>query len=70
MYTKPLTAVVLGLVFLLFGIILFLKEYKASITQKRRSRIVLIINVISLLLSIGLTGIGTAMFLQIYNQLN
>ncbi|MDT2523252.1 hypothetical protein [Enterococcus raffinosus] len=70
MYTKPLTAVVLGLVFLLFGIILFLKEYKASITQKRTSKIVLIINVISLLLSIGLTGIGIAMFLQIYNQLN
>lgn len=68
MYIKPIITVCLGMLFLIIGVIIFLKEYKNYVTNQTGKKI-LLINVLSIITSCSLLVIGGIMAFQIYNQL-
>lgn len=68
MYTKPIVTVCLGILFLILGIGVFLKEYKNCITNQTGKK-TLLINIMSILTSCLLIIIGGIMAFQVYNQL-
>ncbi len=69
MYIKPVITAVLGILFLIIGILAFLKEYKNCVTNHTEKK-VLLINILSILTSCLLIIVSGIMIFQIYSQLN